>query len=66
MISLFVGGGIVPYYLDSIAMGAFGATEKGVFVSTSAGNDGPGGLSVSNLSPWVTTVGAGNWIEIFL
>lgn len=59
VISLSVGGGIVPYYLDSIAMGAFGATERGVFVSTSAGNDGPGDLSVSNLSPWVTTVGAG-------
>ncbi|KAH9293203.1 hypothetical protein KI387_041593, partial [Taxus chinensis] len=32
--------------------------ERGVFVSTSAGNEGPGELSVTNLSPWVTTVGA--------
>lgn len=59
VISLSVGGGVVPYYLDSIAMGAFGAMERGVFVSTSAGNEGPGELSVTNLSPWVTTVGAG-------
>eukprot|EP01018_Ginkgo_biloba_P019634 Gb_24050 [translate_table: standard] len=59
VISLSVGGGVVPYYLDSIAMGAFGAMERGIFVSTSAGNEGPGDLSVTNLSPWVTTVGAG-------
>eukprot|EP00252_Welwitschia_mirabilis_P020808 TRINITY_DN517_c0_g5_i1.p1 TRINITY_DN517_c0_g5~~TRINITY_DN517_c0_g5_i1.p1 ORF type:complete len:793 (-),score=164.27 TRINITY_DN517_c0_g5_i1:522-2900(-) len=59
VLSISVGGGVVPYYLDSIAMGAFGAMERGIFVSTSAGNEGPGELSVTNLSPWVTTVGAG-------
>eukprot|EP00252_Welwitschia_mirabilis_P020804 TRINITY_DN517_c0_g3_i1.p1 TRINITY_DN517_c0_g3~~TRINITY_DN517_c0_g3_i1.p1 ORF type:complete len:786 (-),score=121.10 TRINITY_DN517_c0_g3_i1:568-2925(-) len=59
VVSLSVGGGVVPYYLDSIALGAFGAMERGVFVATSAGNEGPGELSVTNLAPWVTTVGAG-------
>lgn len=59
VVSLSVGGAVVPYYLDSIAIAAFGATDAGVFVSASAGNGGPGGLSVTNVAPWVTTVGAG-------
>ncbi|KAJ3677126.1 hypothetical protein LUZ60_002850 [Juncus effusus] len=60
VISLSVGGVVVPYYLDSIAIGAFAATESGIFVSASAGNGGPGGLTVTNIAPWVTTVGAGS------
>lgn len=59
VISLSVGGVVVPYYLDAIAIGAFGASDHGVFVSASAGNGGPGGLTVTNVAPWVTTVGAG-------
>lgn len=59
VVSLSVGGVVVPYYLDSIAIGAFGASDHGVFVSASAGNGGPGGLTVTNVAPWVTTVGAG-------
>lgn len=59
VISLSVGGVVVPYHLDVIAVGAFGASEAGVFVSASAGNGGPGGLTVTNVAPWVTTVGAG-------
>ncbi|KAG6788808.1 hypothetical protein POTOM_004885 [Populus tomentosa] len=54
-----VGGVVVPYYLDAIAIGSFGAVDRGVFVSASAGNGGPGGLTVTNVAPWVTTVGAG-------
>nr|KYP54401.1 Subtilisin-like protease [Cajanus cajan] len=57
--SLSVGGVVVPYHLDVIAIGAFGAASNGVFVSSSAGNGGPGGLTVTNVAPWVTTVGAG-------
>ncbi|CAN1827843.1 Subtilisin-like protease SBT1.5 [Linum perenne] len=59
VISLSVGGVVVPYYLDAIAIGAFGAMDRGIFVSASAGNGGPGGLTVTNVSPWVATVGAG-------
>lgn len=59
VVSLSVGGVVVPYYLDSIAIGAFGASDAGVVVSASAGNGGPGGLTVTNIAPWVTTVGAG-------
>ncbi|KAJ6986296.1 subtilisin-like protease SBT1.6 [Populus alba x Populus x berolinensis] len=35
------------------------AVYKGVFVSSSAGNDGPNFMSVTNLAPWIVTVGAG-------
>ncbi|XLT23849.1 hypothetical protein HN873_055141 [Arachis hypogaea] len=59
VVSLSVGGVVVPYYLDVIAVGAFGASEAGVFVSASAGNSGPGSLTVTNVAPWMTTVGAG-------
>ncbi|KAM7480652.1 hypothetical protein LguiA_028865 [Lonicera macranthoides] len=59
VISLSVGGVVVPYHLDTIAIAAFGASDAGVFVSASAGNGGPGGLTVTNIAPWVTTVGAG-------
>ncbi|KAL8466418.1 hypothetical protein ACS0TY_035494 [Phlomoides rotata] len=59
VISLSVGGVVVPYYLDAIAIGAFGASDAGILVSASAGNGGPGGLTVTNVAPWVTTVGAG-------
>lgn len=59
VISLSVGGVVVPYHLDAIAIGAFGASDAGIFVSASAGNGGPGGLTVTNVAPWVTTVGAG-------
>ncbi|KAH6832995.1 subtilisin-like serine protease 2 [Perilla frutescens var. hirtella] len=62
VISISIGGGegiSSPYYLDPIAIGAYGAVSRGIFVSSSAGNDGPNGMSVTNLAPWLTTVGAG-------
>ncbi|KAG2294745.1 hypothetical protein Bca52824_041414 [Brassica carinata] len=59
VVSLSVGGVVVPYYLDAIAIGAFGAVDRGIFVSASAGNGGPGALTVTNVAPWMTTVGAG-------
>ncbi|GAB2267881.1 hypothetical protein Dimus_002857 [Dionaea muscipula] len=62
VISISIGGGdgiSSPYYLDPIAIGSYGAVSRGVFVASSAGNDGPSGVSVMNLAPWITTVGAG-------
>ncbi|KAK9670300.1 hypothetical protein RND81_13G192500 [Saponaria officinalis] len=59
VLSLSLGGGMSDYYRDSVAIGAFAAMERGVLVSCSAGNAGPTAFSLSNLAPWITTVGAG-------
>ncbi|CAA3019896.1 subtilisin-like protease [Olea europaea subsp. europaea] len=62
IISISLGGsffGTSPYNLDFISIGSFGAMERGIFVSASAGNEGPYKMSVTNLAPWITTVGAG-------
>ncbi|CAN4092829.1 unnamed protein product [Withania somnifera] len=59
LLSLSLGGGNSDYYRDSIAIGAFAAMEKGILVSCSAGNAGPSPYSLSNVAPWITTVGAG-------
>ncbi|XP_028782767.1 subtilisin-like protease SBT1.8 [Neltuma alba] len=59
VLSLSLGGGSAPYYRDTIAIGAFAAMERGIFVSCSAGNSGPSKASVANVAPWIMTVGAG-------
>ncbi|GLT30737.1 hypothetical protein SLA2020_055260 [Shorea laevis] len=62
IISISIGGGdgvVSPYYLDPIAIGAYGAASRGVFVSSSAGNGGPDSMTVTNVAPWLVTVGAG-------
>ncbi|TXG70799.1 hypothetical protein EZV62_005734 [Acer yangbiense] len=58
VLSISLGGGVSSYYRDSLSIAAFGAMEMGVFVSCSAGNGGPDPLSLTNVSPWITTVGA--------
>ncbi|XP_056174605.1 subtilisin-like protease [Syzygium oleosum] len=58
VLSLSLGGGSAPFYADSIAVGAFSAIHKGIFVSCSAGNSGPINTSLSNEAPWILTVGA--------
>lgn len=58
VISISVGGGVATYNLDPIAVGSFAAMEKGILISASAGNDGPLSSTVTNVAPWITTVGA--------
>ncbi|XP_051140562.1 subtilisin-like protease SBT1.7 [Andrographis paniculata] len=59
VLSMSLGGGMSEYYRDSVAIGSFAAMEKGILVSCSAGNAGPSKYSLSNVAPWITTVGAG-------
>ncbi|KAL1315530.1 hypothetical protein HN51_042280 [Arachis hypogaea] len=59
VLSMSIGGTSTDYYRDIIAIGAFTATSHGIFVSTSAGNGGPSPGTLSNVAPWITTVGAG-------
>ncbi|GLU20983.1 hypothetical protein SLE2022_371530 [Rubroshorea leprosula] len=58
VLSISLGGGVSSYHRDSLSIASFGAMEMGVFVSTSAGNGGPDPVSVTNVSPWIATVGA--------
>ncbi|MQL88125.1 hypothetical protein Taro_020686 [Colocasia esculenta] len=58
VLSLSLGGDSMPFYSDMIAIGAFGANKRGVFVSCAAGNSGPEMETVSNDAPWILTVAA--------
>uniref|UniRef100_A0A0D3FDN6 Subtilisin-like protease n=1 Tax=Oryza barthii TaxID=65489 RepID=A0A0D3FDN6_9ORYZ len=59
VLSLSLGGFPIPLFEDSIAIGSFRATTRGVSVVCAAGNNGPSPSSVANEAPWVITVGAG-------
>ncbi|XP_008780363.2 subtilisin-like protease 3 [Phoenix dactylifera] len=58
VLSLSIGGASAPFNTDPIAIGAFGATEKGILVTCAGGNDGPSPSTVSNEAPWILTVAA--------
>ncbi|KAK9758014.1 hypothetical protein RND81_01G200800 [Saponaria officinalis] len=58
ILSISLVGDPLPYYQDTMLVAAFAASEKGVFVSLAAGNEGPTPSTVGNSAPWVTTVGA--------
>lgn len=58
VLSLSLGGFPIPLFEDSIAIGSFRATVRGVAVVCAAGNNGPAPRSVANEAPWVLTVGA--------
>ena len=57
VISYSISGGNQPF-TDPVELAFLDAYAAGVFVSASAGNDGPGASTANHLSPWVTTVAA--------
>ncbi|XP_045815859.1 subtilisin-like protease SBT1.7 [Trifolium pratense] len=59
ILSLSLGSGPKQYFDDNIAIGAFAAMEHGILVSCAAGNNGPFRSTVTNIAPWITTVGSG-------
>lgn len=58
VLSLSLGWPTVPFGFDAVALGAYTAMKKGVFVSCSAMNSGPSHGTLSNEAPWILTVGA--------
>ncbi|KAJ4976045.1 hypothetical protein NE237_001151 [Protea cynaroides] len=58
VLSVSLGSIARDYISDTIAIGSFHAVKRGIVVVASAGNDGPTDGSVSNVSPWLFTVGA--------
>ncbi|KAG6639213.1 subtilisin-like protease SBT5.4 [Carya illinoinensis] len=58
VLSLSLGGPPSSYFQDGLSIGAFHAVKKGIVVVCSAGNSGPSPGTVSNVAPWLITVGA--------
>ncbi|MFZ2502130.1 MAG: S8 family serine peptidase [Nocardioides sp.] len=57
VINYSISGGTNPLG-DPVELAFLDAYNAGVFVATSAGNDGPGAGTANHLSPWTTTVAA--------
>ena len=58
VINFSIGGGAQPY-ADPVELAFLDATNAGISVNASAGNDGPGAATAEHGGPWTTT-GAGN------
>ncbi|KAL3699925.1 hypothetical protein R1sor_017947 [Riccia sorocarpa] len=57
-VSIGVGYPGMPDFEFSLPIGSYHAVDHGILVSISAGNDGPGDFTVTNLAPWQLVVAA--------
>jgi hypothetical protein len=57
VINFSIGGGADPAS-DPVELAFLDAYAAGLFVSASAGNEGPGASTAEHLAPWLTTVAA--------
>ncbi len=57
VINYSISGGTTPF-TDSTELAFLDAYAAGVYVSTSAGNEGPGASTANHLAPWTTSVAA--------
>lgn len=57
VINFSISGGSDPFS-DPVELAFLDAYAAGVFVSASAGNEGPGASTANHLGPWTTTVAA--------
>ncbi|KAL4271904.1 hypothetical protein GQ457_13G020270 [Hibiscus cannabinus] len=53
-----------PYFKDVISIGSLSAYEKGIVVVSGTGNEGT--YSISNVAPWILTVGSGTIDRSFI
>nr|GMD06593.1 subtilisin-like protease SBT5.6 [Ipomoea batatas] len=66
VISVSLGNPKAQYYTqDGIAIGALHAVKRNIVVAGSAGNDGPKSSTVTNVAPWIITVGASSIDRVF-
>jgi len=65
VINFSISGGTDPYN-DLTALAFLDAYENGIFVATSAGNDGPGANTVNHREGWVTATAASTDKKFYL
>jgi hypothetical protein len=63
-INFSISGGTQPFN-DPVELAFLDAYAAGVFVSASAGNEGPDAGTANHLSPWTTSVGASSQLREF-
>ncbi len=56
-INFSIGGGSSPW-TDSVSLAFLNATDAGIYVATSAGNDGPSANTMGHLEPWTASTAA--------
>ncbi|KAL8503953.1 hypothetical protein ACS0TY_022619 [Phlomoides rotata] len=58
VVSLSISRPPGDYFNDAMAIGSFYAVKHRIVVVASVGNSGPQPRSVTNVAPWILTVGA--------